>query len=342
MASIEANKASKDEKTLVANAHINNQANAYLQTGNKNGLSRQNSRQEKVEQQQPAPFGRQISSENRQVQRRSSLKHSDSGYKLERKVSFHHRDQIIGDENGAPGEGDKKEKKKRTKEEKEARKKEKEEKRARKEAKRAAREASREPPQVKQPVQGEALLQQVSSKLASLEQQESGDLLGQASSSSLFSSQQPKESRKQDITNTTSAASVTASSYDYKPTTTTSANYANGWHDDSSKQLTDRPRKGPAPQPPVVNDLVNLDPEPSSVVLRDHKDDDSRSCSKRNSLDNKSVASLAKDLAAECAKAYELMESSLSKLTNDFSIGPFGLTPKMKKKKGPPPAPTMS
>ena len=37
-----------------------------------------------------------------------------------------------------------------------------------------------------------------------------------------------------------------------------------------------------------------------------------------------------KDLAAECAKAYELMESSLSKLTNDFSIGPFGLTPKTK------------
>jgi hypothetical protein len=47
-------------------------------------------------------------------------------------------------------------------------------------------------------------------------------------------------------------------------------------------------------------------------------------------LDNKSVQSLAKDLAAECAKAYELMESSLSKLTNDFSIGPFGLTPKNK------------
>ena len=42
------------------------------------------------------------------------------------------------------------------------------------------------------------------------------------------------------------------------------------------------------------------------------------------------MQSLAKDLAAECAKAYELMESSLSKLTNDFSIGPFGLTPKNK------------
>ena len=58
----------------------------------------------------------------------------------------------------------------------------------------------------------------------------------------------------------------------------------------------------------------------------------SKASSKRNSLDNKSVQSLAKDLAAECAKAYELMESSLSKLTNDFSIGPFGLTPKNKVK----------
>ena len=69
------------------------------------------------------------------------------------------------------------------------------------------------------------------------------------------------------------------------------------------------------------------------MVLREHNNNtetDSRNCSKRNSLDNKSVATLAKDLAAECAKAYELMESSLSKLTNDFSIGPFGLTPKTK------------
>ena len=79
--------------------------------------------------------------------------------------------------------------------------------------------------------------------------------------------------------------------------------------------------------------LEDTEAGPSSVVLREHNNNtelDSRNCSKRNSLDNKSVATLAKDLAAECAKAYELMESSLSKLTNDFSIGPFGLTPKTK------------
>ena len=96
----------------------------------------------------------------------------------------------------------------------------------------------------------------------------------------------------------------------------------------------DRPRKGPAPAPPVepatVDDLVKL--EDSVSFLREGQRDrsESKNCSKRNSLDNKSVACLAKDLAAECAKAYELMESSLSKLTNDFSIGPFGLTPKTK------------
>jgi len=37
--------------------------------------------------------------------------------------------------------------------------------------------------------------------------------------------------------------------------------------------------------------------------------------------DRKSAANLAKDLAAECAKAYELMESSLSRLSNDFAVG---------------------
>ena len=81
--------------------------------------------------------------------------------------------------------------------------------------------------------------------------------------------------------------------------------------------------------------MINLDSRESSadhdtVILREHGEHGSKMSSKRNSLDNKSVQSLAKDLAAECAKAYELMESSLTKLTNDFSIGPFGLTPKNK------------
>ena len=62
---------------------------------------------------------------------------------------------------------------------------------------------------------------------------------------------------------------------------------------------------------------------------------DSKSSSKRNSLDSKTVQVLAQDLAAECAKAYALMESSLSKLSTEFSggnggVGPFGLTPKTK------------
>ena len=358
MASMEASKASKDENTQVANAHINSQASAYLQSAGpgQGGFSRQNSRKEA---EVDSPFGVtsgrhgaetvQRSDSSHQapgLRRRPSLKHSESGsgYKLERKVSFHHRDQIIGDtsrsmivdENGVPVEGEKKEKKKRTKEEKEARRKEKEEKRIRKEAKRAAREMSvdrrggREesvPAPAVAGVKGHcstsSTLEQVSAKLAHL--QEGAGVRGPGQASTLP---------------TANTASVTTG------LPGPAANLANG-HDTDSRALTrpedsSRPRKGPAPQPPVTDTLVCLDTEeaaPSSstgVVLREHNGADtsaSRSCSKRNSLDNKSVASLAKDLAAECAKAYELMESSLSKLTNDFSIGPFGLTPKTKVRK---------
>jgi len=60
----------------------------------------------------------------------------------------------------------------------------------------------------------------------------------------------------------------------------------------------------------------------SSVRLRERKPSagDSRSSSKRSSLDGKTVAGLAQDLAAECAKAFALMENSLSKLSNDFGV----------------------
>ena len=85
----------------------------------------------------------------------------------------------------------------------------------------------------------------------------------------------------------------------------------------------------------------------------------SRIGSKRNSLDKQSVQTLAQvpiflqknilnlfkilkinlllniffkfqDLAAECAKAYALMESSLSKLSSELGVTPFGLAPKSK------------
>ena len=265
MASLEANRASKDENTLVANAHINNQATAYLQTGHHshNGLSRQSSRRD-GDTVDPSPFGATNGaqtdiqrSDSKVMRRRTSLKHSDSNYKLGKNVSFHHRDQIIGDsvkldENGVPVDGEKKEKKKRTKEEKEARKKEKEEKRQRKEAKRAAREQS----MTRGSQSGEALLEQVSKKLSSYQQEGGGS--------------QASESRVELTTNTQHSLSP----------------------------LTDRPRKGPAPAPPVepptVDNLVALDD--SGPVLREERDREreSRNCSKRNSLDNKSVACLAK------------------------------------------------
>ena len=365
MASMEASKVARDENTTIANDHINTQAKNYLQNGTTtNGFSRQSSRNETVD----SPFGvansrhmngaaeiqRSESSHNGNLRRRSSLKHSESGYKLERKVSFHHRDQIIGDssrsmivdENGVPVEAEKKEKKKRTKEEKEARKKEKEEKRARKEAKRAAREMSvtrsaSEQMQapvmmntgVKTHVQGEQLLEQVSAKLAN-HLQEAG---AQGTASSFLVQESGAQASRKQPEQANTSASITS-----KSDQTGSQARAHHTHHTDHKQLTkleaggsERPRKGPPPQPPVVSDLVCLEDTEAgpSVVLREHNNNtetDSRNCSKRNSLDNKSVATLAKDLAAECAKAYELMESSLSKLTNDFSIGPFGLTPQTK------------
>lgn len=66
----------------------------------------------------------------------------------------------------------------------------------------------------------------------------------------------------------------------------------------------------------------------SSVQYRERSE--SRSGSKRNSLDGKTVQGLAQDLAAECAKAYALMESSLSKLSSEFGGGPFGMASKSK------------
>ena len=69
--------------------------------------------------------------------------------------------------------------------------------------------------------------------------------------------------------------------------------------------------------------LVVLREQDSGKSASTHGD---KNASKRNSLDGKTVQGLAQDLAAECAKAYALMENSLSKFSNDF--GPFGITPR--------------
>ena len=75
--------------------------------------------------------------------------------------------------------------------------------------------------------------------------------------------------------------------------------------------------------------MLDANGDEESLVLRDKelgKAQNERNASKRNSLDGKTVQGLAQDLAAECAKAYALMENSLSKFSNDF--GPFGITPR--------------
>lgn len=371
-ASLEASKATREEERpgrserRNANDHVNGQASAFIQNGPHSHLTNGYSRQNSGESPRTidSPFGVTSTadlnrSESKKLGRRPSIKHSQSGYKLERKVSFHDHTQIIGDdERGVDEDGvplPDKPKRKRTEAEKEARRKEKEEKRERKEAKRAARGQSKDrkcksegdavlppPPQPvapKQTVQGPELLEQVSQRLAEVERQQQrkteSSSLAPLPSSSLF--QQDSQASRP-----ANPRASEASSHNQEPPTSTT-NLHNGHGASGDNKLTQsssestrgrKISKGPAPQPPVVDDLVNLEEEEAMglVTLREHGDGqrDSKACSKRNSLDNKSVQTLAKDLAAECAKAYELMESSLSKLTNDFSIGPFGLTPKNK------------
>ena len=79
----------------------------------------------------------------------------------------------------------------------------------------------------------------------------------------------------------------------------------------------------------ILQDLVSPGAEESPKVNRREKTS-SRMASKRNSLDKQSVQTLAQDLAAECAKAYALMENSLSKLSSELGVTPFGLAPKNK------------
>jgi len=389
MASLEATKASKADEidskesrrekptaTAVANAHINGQAKQASQNGHHshlNGYSRQLSKSDSTKA-VDSPFGATNGhhvpndiqrSESKVLRRRSSLKHSESGYKLERKVSFHQHDQIIIDGKGVAVDANgialedqpngEKVKKKRTPEEKAARK----EKKEKKEAKRQERAMSKdrkckveEPKNKQHPVGGE-LFEQVSAKLHDIERERnsSGSMpttpLAPVPSSSLFPDFNSSAQQASNKSNTASVANPKTEPSNHKNANTV-AGHVDVVGADNKLTLISEPvcraksNKGPAPQPPIVDNLVNL--EDQSVVLREHdiNESEDRTRSNRNSLDNKSVQTLAKDLAAECAKAYELMESSLSKLTNDFSIGPFGLTPKTKKKsyRGPP-APTL-
>ena len=336
MAALDASKASQEERkekpssTSVANAHINGQASAYLSTVN--AYSRQSSSNDSP-QAMDSPFGivnghhkdLQRSDSKVMSRRLSTVKHSQSGHKLERKVSFHSVDQIIArdtvDDNGQPiDRPDKpKRKKERTEEEKAARK----EKKERKEKKRMERGMSkdRKPKEIKQHPSGGDLMDQVSAKLQVIEREQINRDLGPVPSSSLLSAslshQVPTSSLNPQASNPANLASPT-----------TNSNLTNNGH--LSTEADDNKLTVNPPQEDLVN-LEEVSNVAESVTLRDQEGrGGSKVGSKRNSLDNKSVQSLAKDLAAECAKAYELMESSLSKLTNDFSIGPFGLTPKNK------------
>jgi len=81
----------------------------------------------------------------------------------------------------------------------------------------------------------------------------------------------------------------------------------------------------------ILQDMSMTNGDGNNTTAQRREKVASRIGSKRNSLDKQSVQTLAQDLAAECAKAYALMENSLSKLSSELGVTPFGLAPKSKK-----------
>ena len=356
MAALDASKASQEDRRekssmQAANAHVNGQASAYLNSIN--SFSRQNSNNDSPHG-IDSPFGAvnghhnpiDLQRSDSKARRLAAIKPSQSGHRLERRVSFHNRDQVFHqdnlDENGMPKPDKPKRKKERTEEEKQARRERKE----RKEKKRMERgeskdrrsKSERREAKNKQHPTGGDLLEQVSAKLQNIEQEQSREPFSPVPSSSLIPHTQASSKNASEHLSTISTTTTTINN---TTSTVTSNNnlYASANNIKSSSSKSMEPNNNTILSGPsnttgsdydlVTDDkLVNHD-SASDVTLRDDERG-SKFSSKRNSLDNKSVQSLAKDLAAECAKAYELMESSLSKLTNDFSIGPFGLTPKNK------------
>ncbi len=375
MAALDASKAAQEERrerpstVRDANAHVNGQASAYLNSIH--SFSRQNSSNTDSPRGIDSPFGavnghhnpidlQRSDSKARRLaaikpsQSNHRLEPSQSGHRLERRVSFHNHEQIINqdtvDENGVPiPKPDKpKRKKERTEEEKQARRERKE----RKERKRQERgeskdrrsKSERRESKVKQHLEGDDLLAQVSAKLQNIEKEQGRELLSPVPPTSLLPSQASSNHASTHLSSstinstTTSSTTITTSNNNLSANNIKSAGPSsrgpahnnlnsgqNGLDKRSNNTLFDNHNDASAA---ASTTLVNHENE--SVTLREGDEVGSKMSSKRNSLDNKSVQSLAKDLAAECAKAYELMESSLSKLTNDFTIGPFGLTPKNK------------
>ena len=379
MAALDASKAAQEERrdkpstVRDANAHVNGQASAYLNSIH--SFSRQNSSNTDSPRGIDSPFGavnghhnpidlQRSDSKARRLaaikpsQSNHRIEPSQSGHRLERRVSFHNHEQIINqdtvDENGVPiPKPDKpKRKKERTEEEKQARR----EKKERKERKRQDRgeskdrrsKSERRESKIKQHPEGGDLLAQVSAKLQNIEQEQGREVLSPVPTASLLPSQASSNHASTHLSSSTINSTTTSTS---STTITTSHNNNMSANNNiksagpssglahnnlNSGQIGLDKRSNTSNQnddksTSETTTLVNHENE--SVTLRDGGGEDrdgSKMSSKRNSLDNKSVQSLAKDLAAECAKAYELMESSLSKLTNDFTIGPFGLTPKNK------------
>ena len=247
------------------------------------------------------------------LSRQDSLKQSKSSTKLERKVSFHSgsddrpiskldrvdsqrttsaMSSINGDDSSKKKKHKEKDKDKETDKDKEARR---EERRKRKEKKKADKVAK----------EREMML--------GLKGGEScGDLLNQVSEKlKLLEIEQKNEETK--------IESLPENDIAVKATVT----LTNGNLNVNEERQPVEEIARPAPQEPVQQDEVVIRPKQSGDSGQKSQD---KSGSKRNSLDSKTVQGLAQDLAAECAKAYALMENSLTKFSNDF--GPFGMNPR--------------
>ena len=235
--------------------------------------------------------------------KQETIKHSKSSGKLERKVSFSEADPVKINVNVTEGQQVEVKQKSRHKD-KDSKKRSSTSGSEKKHRKSSSSKESKLPPQSnskpspKPSVASNDFVDQVTTKLKALEQEQ---MIREAAEAAAVI---------RDVS--TSSTTSTGNTIDVSATVVLS----------SPRTRSARPHNNPKPEV-QQNGTGN-----GVVVIRERTA--SKAGSKRNSLDKQSVQSLASDLAAECAKAYALMESSLSKLSTDLGVAPFGLAPKNK------------
>ena len=240
--------------------------------------------------------------------KQETIKHSKSSGKLERKVSFSEADPVKINVNVTEGQQVEVKQKSRHSKDKDSKKRSSTSGSEKKHRKSSSSKEAKLPPQShskpspKSSVASNDFVDQVTTKLKALEQEQ---MIREAAEAAAVI---------RDVS-TSSTTSTTGNTIDVSATVVLS----------SPRTRSARPHPKPEVQQQQPTGTGN-----GVVVIRERTA--SKAGSKRNSLDKQSVQSLASDLAAECAKAYALMESSLSKLSTDLGVAPFGLAPKNKVK----------